>query len=212
MLLGSSLFVDPDVNVYEFDSDAWWDMQTDEDVIFDASEEDDYRHWVLSPVNIPILSASLLGVERLDGSFLVRGAIITASCEKASTECFIMVTMPERIVDSTYLKVDGQIIERQGLALPEGRAVPNIAIDGFGNYELYHVPGCPDYGIGVLRKGLSIAGESWAIANDLAYILRDEHRYEQAIDAFSLLIEKEPDYLLHYSYSERARLYGQLAP
>jgi hypothetical protein len=208
MLLGSSMFEDPDINIYMVDKDAWWDAQTDE-VIFDASEEDDYRHWVISPINTPILSAKTLGVDRLDGFFLVRGVIIPESCEGVRAECFIGVAMPERIVDYTFVNIDGKIVE-SSLRTKWGRAVPSIAIDETGNYELYHVPGCPDYGISVLRKGLESSGNSWPIVQDLAYILRDEHRRQEAVDAFSLLIEKEPDHLLEYGYYERAWLYGLL--
>jgi hypothetical protein len=208
MLLGSSMFADPDVNIYTFDRDAWWNAQTDE-VIFDASDEDDYRHWVISPIRAPILSAAALGVERLDGCFLIRGVVISPSCEGIGPECFIGVTMPERIVDYTFVHLDGKIIEHTG-PWSYGRAVPSIAIDKSGNYDLYHVRGCADYGVSVLRRGLEISGNSWPIVSDLAYILRDEGRHQEAVDAFSLLIEKEPDYLLEYAYHERERLYGAL--
>jgi hypothetical protein len=42
----------------------------------------------------------------------------------------------------------------------------------------------------VLRKGLAGARKRENIAADMAYILRDERRYEESVEAFTIAIEE----------------------
>ena len=209
MLLGSAMFSDRNALISSVDFDAWWD-QLSKDELDACVESDDFRHWAITPVNAPILSADILDTARLDGTFLIRGWLLLPTCAPSDNDCFIEVTMPERIVSSTFIQLGDLVVERSGLRHPEGHAIPRAAIDSFGVYELYYVRGCADLGISVLREGLAFSRTKWAIANDLCYILRDEHRYDEAVDAFTIAIETGPTHLQKYWYRERARLNGLL--
>ncbi len=83
--------------------------------------------------------------------------------------------------------------------------IPAVAIESFGVYELFYSHIDPEVGLTVLRTGLQAAESKAPIAEDLGYILRDEGRKEEAIEAFSIAIEEGPS--CEYIPMERAALY-----
>ncbi|WP_200858551.1 hypothetical protein, partial [Klebsiella pneumoniae] len=72
-------------------------------------------------------------------------------------------------------------------------------------------------GLEVLREGLAVAKNKEDIAADMAYILRDEKRYQESLEAFTVAIEAgkarghaNAQYFQYY-YSEREALLKKLA-
>ncbi|HSP62313.1 MAG TPA: hypothetical protein VLQ90_04955, partial [Pyrinomonadaceae bacterium] len=127
----------------------------------------------------------------------------------------IDLAMPERLSDTAYFLDSGDILQ-----VPQRDfgvwGVPLVAIEGFGNYELFYSRIKPEIGLEVLRKGLAVAREKENIAVDMAYILRDEKRYQESLDAFTLAIEEGEarghanEQYFQYYYREREALLKKL--
>ena len=86
--------------------------------------------------------------------------------------------------------------------------IPSIASECFGDYELYYSKENSQIGIDILKSGLTIATNKNVVAEDLGYILRDEGRIEEAIEAFKISEENGPS--SEYTFWELAGLYEQL--
>jgi hypothetical protein len=113
---------------------------------------------------------------------IVRAKMIDAN--KVVTDCLINISLPERIVDFVIYKYDNELICKQLYELQDSDVIPAIASEAIGVYELYYSKNRPDIGINILKQGLKVASNPSVIAEDLGYILRDENRYKEAIDAF----------------------------
>ncbi len=87
----------------------------------------------------------------------------------------------------------------------EQTIIPAVASDCFGDYELFYAKENPQIGIDVLREGLSKAAKKYIVAEDLGYILRDENRFEESIEAFKISKQIGPSSA--YIYLELSRLY-----
>ena len=83
-----------------------------------------------------------------------------------------------------------------------------MAIEKFGVYDQYYVKGHAEVGMKVLREGLAVAKSKGPIALDLAYILRDEKRYAESAEAFTLAIN-QGEGVITSGYSERAKVFSQ---
>jgi tetratricopeptide (TPR) repeat protein len=118
--------------------------------------------------------------------------------------CYLGLCMPERIVEGELFRsAEGLVLDR---AYPsEGDFIPAVAIEDFGIYEQFYSYRDPEVGIAVLRRGLTLARRKAPIAQDLAYILRDEGRHEEALAAFTIAIEEGAT--SHFILEERATLY-----
>jgi tetratricopeptide (TPR) repeat protein len=163
------------------------------------SSDDNFLNWDLEPIQTPTLRES-------DGFFLLKGLIIRVQGKQEF--CFIDLVMPERISDFVYL-LDGKTVRRcYHHELAGAQIVPAIAVEGFGNYELFYSKIDPAVGINVLRAGLASAVNKTALAEDLGYILRDEKQAEEAIAAFSIAIQSGPS--SYFMFIERARLFESL--
>ncbi len=164
-----------------------------------TAQRDDLRGCEVEPVSTPTLSSQ--GDEDIpDGYFVLKARHIPAS--GAPRDCYIDMTLPERIAETACLK-EGRLIVEKGVYELSGSCVPYVAIESFGNYELYYSKEDPEFGIDVLRRGGRLARNKAPIVQDLAYILRDEGRYTEAVEAFTLLIELGPPN--YFAYVERAR-------
>ena len=86
--------------------------------------------------------------------------------------------------------------------------IPSIASECFGDYELYYSKENSQIGIDILKSGLTIATNKNVVAEDLGYILRDEGRIEEAIEAFKISEENGPS--SEYTFWELAGLYEEL--
>ena len=178
--------------------------------IFEVVESNlagDYLDWNLVPLAGQTLAREYTLSGLTDGYFVLEGLLVHADgrIEKAYTD----VSLPERETNWHFLLRNKEIVRGRGTLIPDAQVIPAVAIEKFGVYDQYYVKGHPEVGLQVLRDGLAVAKLKGPIAFDLAYILRDEKRYSEAIKAFTLAINlgKGVNYLC---YSERAKLFTKL--
>lgn len=120
-------------------------------------------------------------------------------------DCFLVISMPERIAETLILKNERGFLDAQSIHELPFQVIPSVAAAGYGSYELYYVKENPQPGIEVLRAGLEKAIDKSSVAGDLGYILRDEERHEEAIEAFLVSVAYEPD--SPFTYLELSQLY-----
>uniref|UniRef100_UPI00404B2401 tetratricopeptide repeat protein n=1 Tax=Flavobacterium sp. TaxID=239 RepID=UPI00404B2401 len=115
---------------------------------------------------------------------------------------------PERIAEIVIKQnSNGQTILENIYDL-EKSIIPAIASDCFGDYELFYAKENPQIGIDILKSGITKATNKNVVAEDLGYILRDEGRNEEAVEAFKISEENGPS--SEYTFWELAGLYEQL--
>lgn len=124
-------------------------------------------------------------------------------------DCYIDMNMPERLSDYAYFIHRGSI-ERRYVHESEGKIIPAVAIESYGVYEQYfgNCRSDPEVGLEILRRGLAVAKRKAPIAQDMGYILCDERRVQEAIEAFTIAIDEGPS--SYFIFLERAALYDQL--
>ncbi|WP_276483477.1 tetratricopeptide repeat protein [Paraflavitalea pollutisoli] len=152
--------------------------------------------------DIEVVETALIPAEY--GTYLVKGMQVFPS---AALNCYLMLAIPERIVETVILN--------DGIGMPAVRpiydipfrVIPSVAAECYGNYELYYVKENPAPGIDVLRAGLDKAVDKSPVAEDLGYILRDEGRLEEAIEAFLVSIASGPS--SEFVFLELSLLYQQ---
>jgi tetratricopeptide (TPR) repeat protein len=177
--------------------------------VVDSNLGGDHRDWNLVPLAGETLAAenTLSGIP--DGVFVLEALAVTS--DGAIEKAYVDVVLPEREISSHYLFKDGAISVGRGTIVANAQVVPAVAVEQFGVYEQYYVRGQAQVGVDILRRGLAVAKLKWPVALDLAYILRDEKRYAEAVEAFSIVLGKDEiaggDY---YYYAERAKLYARL--
>ena len=177
---------------------------------FDRPE--DFRDWEVLPLHGPTLAAEdVEGV--FQGLFIIEGQFISSNAPPQ--RCYIDLVLPERIAEHHFWNVNGQIDRRHGLRLQGGTIIPTIGIEALGVYKLYFAKEDPSAGINVLKTGMDQARNRSYLAYDLAFLLRDQKRLEEAIDALTIfLTEYSAPHLANILYNERSRMYaalGQLA-
>jgi hypothetical protein len=161
---------------------------------------DDPRGWEYAPVPGDVLA----GADQ-DG-FYVLGALNIRS-KTDVRRCYMDLSTPERINDYAYV-VDGNEVRCEVPREFGGELIPEIAIDGFGIYELFYSKRAPEFGIDVLRRGLAASRRKRFIAEDLGYILRDEGRHREAVEMFQVAADEEVS--SYFVYGELAALYEKL--
>lgn len=170
---------------------------------------DDFSEWDLQQLSGPTLAAEDVD-DVFEGLFIVAAQIVSSD---ASTQpCYMDVTLPERISEHCFLLIDGRIVRRRGLHLPNATVIPAIGIESFGDYKLFYAKENPPAGIDVLRRGMQEDRRDRAYtALDLAYLLRDEKRYAEAIEALTVFLTDHPaPYLDHMLYKERSQMYAAI--
>lgn len=159
-----------------------------------------------NPLNWKIKSRKDKLIPDAEAHCIVRAKMIDSN--KKVTDCFINLSLPERILDFVIYQTDKGLEFKESYEFIDIDVIPSIASKAFGNYELYYSKNNPDIGIEILRQGLSISKDPSVIAEDLGYILRDEKRYEEALEAF--LISEKYGVSSDYIYQEIRDLYRQL--
>ncbi len=158
--------------------------------MFEVVEPDlrsNYLNWRLAALNGLTLAKENTLSGLTDGYFILRGILVHRS--GVTETAYIDMTLPERITDSHFLQVGGELIRGTGALVGDALVIPAVAIEKSGVYDQYYVRGHAEIGLGILKDGLAGARTKWPIALDMAYILRDEKRYSEAIEAFTLAIE-----------------------
>lgn len=176
--------------------------------IFEVSEpspvDSDFLNWILVPLDAPLLAKEYTRAGIMDGYFIVEALVVRD--DGTTDKGYLDLSLPERNIDSHFLSANGRITRGIGTLLESAKIIPAVAIERFGVYDQYYVKGFAELGLRVLREGLGAAKVKWPIALDLAYILRDERHFSEAIEAFTLAIQS--GYTRSYFvYSERAKLY-----
>ena len=197
MKLRELLFADDEIKTF----------QVDENNDLDSAE---FSDWFLQPLeSAETLSAEAFESEYLDGYFIVKAIWVKENGELEN--CYLTVAMPERISEEVFIKLNDKIVRKWIYEV--GEVVPAVAIEGFGNYELFYSKMNPEIGIKVLREGLKAAKNKAPVAEDLAYILRDEGRIPEAIEAFTMVIDegdKRNGIPNQYTFEERAGLFEKI--
>ncbi len=166
---------------------------------------EDFFKFDLEPLSGATLAKEYV-VGPFEGTFVVAGKVVTK--DGASQECYLEVVLPERICEFCFLLVDGKILRKRGRRVGDGTAIPAIAIEKFGVPQLFYAKENPNVGIAVLQRGLQQARERKDIAYDLAVLLRQEKRNQEAIEAFSICVKAAPDSPIACSlYQQRWQLY-----
>jgi tetratricopeptide (TPR) repeat protein len=172
------------------------------------ADDENPDSWNLLP-----LSGRTLAQESVEGPFeglfIISARIISGHSDPVP--CYMDLILPERISEHHFVIADGKIARRRGRRTKEGTVIPAIGIEKRGVYTLYHAPEDPLAGIRVLQQGIDQASQKGYLEWDLAYLLRDQKMYREAIDAFSQCLaefrESEAG-LAGYAYQERSRLYS----
>lgn len=177
------------------------------EVVESNLSEGEHLDWRVVPLEGSTLAKEHTLSGLADGHFVLRGIVVhpNGACE----EGYVDVTLPERIIDSHFLKLAGEIIRGTGTLIGDAQIIPAMAIEKFGVYDQYYVKGHAEVGLRVLKEGLAVAKLKWPIALDIAYILRDEKRYSEAIESFTLAIQTGGA-ISYFTHLERAKLYQKI--
>jgi len=161
-------------------------------------DNDNELNWSIEPTDFNLLPEE-------ENIYFVKALQVSAD---KTQDCFMGIMTPERIAEKVIKKSKNGETIIQSIYDQEKTVIPAIASDCFGDYELYYAKENPQLGINVLKDGLNKSKEKTAIAEDLGYILRDEGRFEEAVEAFKISEETTPS--SEFIYQEISQLYGRL--
>lgn len=162
-----------------------------------SSDSEQKSEWDVEIADAPVLSQE-------DGFFILKAKHILP--DGTMRDCYIDVSMPERITDYAY-QIQGGSLEVRYHHEFEGEVVCAVPISSFGVYDLFYSKTKPEVGIEVLQGGLRSSAEKAAIAEDLGYILRDERRFGEAAEAFELAVQQGAS--SYFIYGELAGCYDE---
>ncbi len=151
------------------------------------TDDEDCNSWDIEALNEDVLPEG-------EGFYILKAKNVV-SREKI-VDCYIDMVMDERINDYAYFIRDGHIIQVYSHEC-EGDVISAVPIDGYGNYELFYSKTYPELGINILKQGFNDFKSAY-IAEDLAYILRDEGLNKEAIEYFQYSVDNEPS--SHFIY------------
>ena len=177
--------------------DIFSDNKTRIFVVTNQDEEDELN-WTIEPTDFDLLPEE-------ENIYYVKAYQVSAD---STFDCYLGIMTPERIAETVVKrKQNGQIVA-ETIYDQEQETIPAVASDCYGDYELFYAKGNPQIGIDVLKEGLAKAVNKNVVAEDLGYILRDEERIEEAIEAFKISEQFGPS--SEYTFLELSRLYKRL--
>ncbi|MFN8409469.1 MAG: hypothetical protein U0V45_09035 [Flavobacteriales bacterium] len=177
--------------------DIFTDNKTKVFVVTNQDEEDELN-WTIEPTDFDLLPEE-------ENIYFVKAYRVSAD---NTHDCYLGIMTPERIAETVVKrKQNGQIVA-ESIYDQEQETIPAVASDCYGDYELFYAKGNPQIGIDVLKEGLAKAVNKNVVAEDLGYILRDEERIEEAIEAFKISEQFGPS--SEYTFLELSRLYKRL--
>jgi hypothetical protein len=163
-----------------------------------SSDNDQTSDWDVEVSDRPVLSQK-------DGFFILKAKNILP--DGSVRDCYIDLSMPERISDYVYQMCEGCLEACYHHELG-GEIVCAVPICSFGIYELFYSRKQPDIGIEILKTGLKATNKRAAIAEDLGFILRDERRFREAAEAFEISVREGPS--SNFIFDELAGCYDEL--
>ena len=168
--------------------------------VFIVTEQDDDNelNWTIESTDFELIPEE-------ENYYFVKAFEIS---ENEKTDCYIGIMTPERIAEIVIKQGSNGQTKVESIYEQVKSIIPSIASECFGDYELYYSKENSQIGIDILKSGLTIATNKNVVAEDLGYILRDEGRIEEAIEAFKISEENGPS--SEYTFLELAGLYEQL--
>jgi tetratricopeptide (TPR) repeat protein len=168
--------------------------------IFKVTNDDNENEllWTIKPTNFQLIPDD-------EAHYFVKAF---QTLPKSTVDCFINISTPERIADFVLkLNSDGQT-KIEYIYEQENSVISAVASDCFGDYELFYSKENPQLGIDILQNSLEIAKNKNIVAEDLGYILRDENRIQEAVDAFVISERFGPS--TEFTFYELGQLYESL--
>ena len=168
--------------------------------VFIVTEQDDDNelNWTVEPTDYELIPEE-------ENYYFVKAYEVS---QNGKTACYIGVMTPERIAEVVIKQNSNGQTEIESIYDQEKSIIPAIASDCFGDYELFYSKENPQLGIDILKSAITKATNKNVVAEDLGYILRDEGRVKEAIEAFKISEENGPS--SEYTFLELAGLYEQL--
>ena len=168
--------------------------------VFIVTEQDDDNelNWTVEPTDYELIPEE-------ENYYFVKAYEVS---QNGKTDCYIGVMTPERIAEVVIKQNSNGQTEIESIYDQEKSIIPTIASDCFGDYELFYSKKNPQLGIDILKSAITKATNKNVVAEDLGYILRDEGRVKEAIEAFKISEENGPS--SEYTFLELAGLYEQL--
>ena len=168
--------------------------------VFIVTEQDDDNelNWTIEATDFELIPEE-------ENYYFVKAFEIS---ENEKTDCYIGIMTPERIAEIVIKQGSNGQTKVESIYEQVKSIIPSIASECFGDYELYYSKENSQIGIDILKSGLTIATNKNVVAEDLGYILRDEGRIEEAIEAFKISEENGPS--SEYTFWELAGLYEEL--
>jgi tetratricopeptide (TPR) repeat protein len=177
--------------------DIFTDCTTAIFVVIDSSPDNELD-WIIEPTPFELIPDE-------ENTYYVKGKQVS---ETSITDCIIGIEMPDRIAESVLkLNKDGQVIV-ESIVYQYDSVIAAMASESYGDYYLYYSIENPQIGIDILTTGMAKATNKAAMAEDLAYIFREEGRLEEAIEYFQFSEQAGPSSV--YIYRELFLLYKQL--
>jgi|SRR5690554_1004845 len=177
--------------------DIFTDNKTKVFVVTNQDEEDELN-WTIEPTDFDLLPEE-------ENIYYVKAYQVSAD---STYECYLGIMTPERIAETVVKREPSGQIVAESIYDQEQTIIPAVASDCFGDYELFYAKENPQIGIDVLKDGLSKTTNKNIVAEDLGYILRDEKRIEEAIEAFKISEQTGPS--SEYVFLELSRLYREI--
>lgn len=177
--------------------DIFTDNKTRVFVVTNQDDEDELN-WTIEPTDFDLLPEE-------ENIYYVKAYQVSAD---NTYDCYIGIMTPERIAETVLKKEPSGHIVAESIYDQKQTIIPAAASDCFGDYELFYAKENPQIGIDVLKNGLEKAMNKNVVAEDLGYILRNEGRIEEAIEAFKFSEQEGPS--SEYIYLELSRLYRDI--
>ncbi len=165
-------------------------------VVTDQSDDDELN-WDIEPTDLELLPEE-------ENFYFVKAYEVSSD---SITECYLGIMTPERIAESVIRQTGNGQSRSESIYDQKRTIIPAVASNCFGDYTLYYSKENPQTGIDILRSGLDKAINKNVVAEDLGYILRDEGRLAEAIEAFKISEAAGPS--SEYIYLELSELYKQ---
>lgn len=168
--------------------------------IFIVTEQDDDNklNWTIKATDFELIPEE-------ENYYFVKAFEVS---ENDKTDCYIGIMTPERIAEIVIKQYSNGKTKVESIYDQEKSIIPAIASECFGDYELFYAKENPQIGIDILKSALTKATNKYVVAEDLGYILRDEGRIAEAIEAFKISEKNGPS--SKYTFWELAGLYEQL--
>lgn len=177
--------------------DIFTDNKTRVFVVTNQDDEDELN-WTIEPTDFDLLPEE-------ENIYYVKAYQVSAD---STYDCYLGIMTPERIAETVVKREPSGQIVAESIYEQEQTIIPAVASDCFGDYDLFYSKENPQIGIDVLKDGLAKATNKNIVAEDLGYILRDENRIEEAIEAFKISEHTGPS--SEYVFLELSRLYREI--